>query len=131
MKRRKEPPFIKLYLEDLSRLTGLTGTQRLVLDGLMKYAQYGNEIVISPKIKSMIIQDIGCTNGSFKNALGVLVHKEIIQKGEKRSIYIINPKLAFKGKSGDRAKLIISYNGSERENLEFEVENGEETENSK
>ena len=35
----KEPKFMKLYIEDLGKLKQLTGTQRVVLDVLMKYYQ--------------------------------------------------------------------------------------------
>ena len=119
----KEPPFIKLYLDDLSRLNGLTSVQRTVLNIVMKYASYGNELVVTKKIRDIILKEGNIALGSFKNALSVLVQKELLYKGNKRSIYVINPLLAFKGRIGDRAKLIITYNElGEREAIKLEGE---------
>ena len=119
----KEPPFIKLYLDDLSRLNGLTSVQRTVLNIVMKYASYGNELVITRKTRDIILKEGNIALGSFKNALYVLVQKELLYKGNKRSIYVINPLLAFKGRIGDRAKLIITYNElGEREAIKLEGE---------
>ena len=119
----KEPPFIKLYLDDLSRLNGLTSVQRTVLNIVMKYASYGNELVVTKKTRDTILKEGNIALGSFKNALSVLVQKELLYKGNKRSIYVINPLLAFKGRIGDRAKLIITYNElGEREAIKLEGE---------
>lgn len=119
----KEPPFIKLYLDDLSRLNGLTSVQRTVLNIVMKYASYGNELVVTKKTRDIILKECNIALGSFKNALSVLVQKELLYKGNKRSIYVINPLLAFKGRIGDRAKLIITYNElGERETIKLEGE---------
>lgn len=119
----KEPPFIKLYLDDLSRLNGLTSVQRTVLNMVMKYASYGNELVVTKKTRDTILKEGNIALGSFKNALSVLVQKELLYKGNKRSIYVINPLLAFKGRIGDRAKLIITYNElGEREAIKLEGE---------
>ena len=119
----KEPPFIKLYLDDLSRLNGLTSVQRTVLNMVMKYASYGNELVVTKKTRDIILKEGNIALGSFKNALSVLVQKELLYKGSKRSIYVINPLLAFKGRIGDRAKLIITYNElGEREAIKLEGE---------
>ena len=119
----KEPPFIKLYLDDLSRLNGLTSVQRTILNMVMKYASYGNELVVTKKTRDIILKEGDIALGSFKNALSVLVQKELLYKGSKRSIYVINPLLAFKGRIGDRAKLIITYNElGEREAIKLEGE---------
>lgn len=115
-----EPPFIKLYLDDLGKLNNLTGTQRNVLDLLMKYVKYGNEIIITKKLKDYILNELKIVEGSFKNALVVLVHKNIIIRKERRSNYIINPDIAFKGTVDDRYRLIITYNSSGERKIELE-----------
>jgi len=117
----EEPPFIKLYLDDLSRLNDLTGVQRAVLGEIMRFASYGNEINITKKLKIEMLSNIGVANSSFKNALNTLVNKDIIARGHKRGIYIINPKLAFKGKVNDRASLIIKYNSLGKREITLEV----------
>lgn len=116
-----EPPFIKLYLEDLGKLKNLTSVQRLVFDMLMKYAKYGNEVIITKKLKEILIGSVGIAEGSFKNALSALVKKDLICKGEKRSIYYINPDLAYKGKVNDRARLIVLYNELGERKIKLEV----------
>lgn len=120
----EEPPFIKLYLEDLGKLSNLTSVQRLVFDMLMKYASYGNEVIISKRLKEIILKSTGIAEGSFKNALSVLVKKNLICKGNKRSIYYINPDLAYKGKVIDRAKVIILYNELGERKIKLEVYEG-------
>lgn len=119
----KEPPFIKVYLNDISKLNNLTSMQHKVLYGLMKCCDYGNSIEINSRVKNKIMSDNLIANGTFKNALSVLTSKGIIAKNGKRGNYIISPYLVFKGKINDRAKLIIVYD--ELGNKEsIEVENG-------
>jgi hypothetical protein len=106
----KEPKFMKLYIEDLGKLKQLTGTQRVVLDVLMKYSRYSNDIIITKSVKRQMLDYCEVSNGVFKNSLSTLVKKDIIRKGNVRSTYIINPDLAFKGKVNDKARVIIEYN---------------------
>ena len=116
----KEPAFIKLYLDDLSSLKGLTRTHRIVLDVLMKYTKYDNDVIITKEVKKEMLSYCDISDGVFKNALTVLVKKDLIKRNGTRGIYKVNPKLAYKGKVNERARLVNEYDGLGNRDISIE-----------
>lgn len=120
-----EPKFIKLYVEDLSRLKNLSKTERNVLDKLMVITTnigYNNEIRLSKKDRINICEYAETSDKNLTNVLVKLIKHDIIRRVAV-GCYVINPDFAYRGKQGNRAKLIIQYNElGERESMKLEVE---------
>lgn len=99
-----EPPFVKLYINDIIKLNDLGKAESIVLNSLVKNLQYGNIVVLIKAIKEIIAEETGYSTASIKKAIvnlskaGILIPKE-------RSVYIVDPKLFARGKWEDVKKL--------------------------
>jgi len=113
IKTVKSEQFIQIYLEDLSGIFNLETRVEIRLIALMwrdstpniDGSDEGNRVVVVKEIKEMWAKEAEATLQTINNTLTRLVQKEIlIKKG--RSIYVLNPKLFFKGSLKDRPKVI-------------------------
>lgn len=94
-----EPPFIKIYVEDIESLYKLPdGTHRVLLE-LLKKLDYEGKISLNKTNKLAICEKIGWkTVASLDNYLSKhLVKKDIFRK-EGTGVYIPNPHLFGRGK---------------------------------
>ena len=120
-----EPKFIKLYIEDLSMLKKLSKTEMNVLLGIFTKASYENQIVLSDDLRKYLMEYANTSKGNLSNVFTVLVKKDILKRVT-NGVYIINPDIAFRGKQGNRGKLIIEYFNDNRERVYMEIENDEQ-----
>lgn len=103
-----EPPFIKLYLQDLARLKDLSRTERNVLDRMMYHSQYGNEVIVTKRKREDICEYAETSYNNLTNVIGKLIKKGLMRR-ETTGVYTLNPDIMFRGKQSDRARLIIDY----------------------
>lgn len=66
----------------------------------------GNMITYNGVFKDQVMKRTGLKEGTIKNSLSNLVKKEMLLKDKNKGVYYLNPKYFFKGKLGDRTKLI-------------------------
>lgn len=91
-----EPPFIKMYIEDLGRLYQLKLGHQSILSCIASGVDYDGTIGITATRKAKIAAKLGCSMKSIENALteyvrtGILVR---IGRGE----YELDPSLFAKG----------------------------------
>ncbi len=103
-----EPPYIKLYTDDLSGLFGLCISTSSVLFCLVSISSYNGEIIINKHIKERIASRIGAkktSKGVFSisavnKALTELVNVNIIMRVD-TGVYQLNPNLFARGKWRD------------------------------
>ena len=118
-----EPPFIKLYLEDIASLYKLPdGTHKVLLE-LLKKLDYEGKISLNKTNKIAICERIGWQSvASLDNYLSKhLVKKDVFRK-EGTGVFIPNPHLFGKGKWQDvykkrEAWLNISYKKDGSKNI--------------
>ena len=103
-----EPPFVKLYLEDLIKLNDLPKSSSKVLYGLVKHLNYNSELIINAALKRIVAREIGLEVQSISNALTGFVKKNIMTRID-TGIYMINPELFAKGAWTDIRKLRSKY----------------------
>ncbi len=117
---RIEPPFIKLYLDDIEVLYRLPKGQGSFLYALIPYMNYKGQITINSVMKGEIAEELKMKVSSFGNIITNFVKKDILQRvGKKGSgVYIINPYLIGKGKWEDIEGLRIQY----KENGQRQIE---------
>jgi hypothetical protein len=113
--------FAKLFFDDIEKLFILTGTERALLDLMIKDCRLGgyNSINMTPKRKKQYAEALGLkTYRSITNMLNSMCLKDVIK--DKRNpedhpyIYQINPHIIFKGNDYQRAKIIIDYTDGKR-----------------
>ena len=105
-----EPSFIKLYIEDIGRLNGITTSQNKVLLEFIRHMGYNNVIPTYKPIKEMIAKNLDISLHTVNQAV-----KEFSKKGlfipYVRGMYIADPNLFAKGKWSDikNLRLVIEY----------------------
>ena len=105
--------FIMVYLEDMSSFLRLDNATQIKLLSLIwrdiAYAHPGdsdgNTITIVKAHKDKWAKEIEVEPTTIANALTALVKKELLTSTE-RSVYKLNAKYFFKGKSSDRKKIL-------------------------
>lgn len=116
---KAEGKYIKLYLDDISKIFDLAPFEYNVLFCLFNIAEYGTGILdLSPRVKKLkIIEPLGIKQQTLKNALSKLKAKRLIWSLEERGAYRLNPNLFFKGETVDnvKLKLSITYDDNGRE----------------
>lgn len=92
----KEPPFIKTYIEDLSRLTGIQGSDKLVLYRIALMMDYKNEVFLTVGVKKEIADLENMALGSVNNSITRLFKNKLLFRKDS-SRYIVNPDFFGRG----------------------------------
>ena len=118
-----EPPFIKLYIEDLTAIFKLpNGTKDLLYSLLMKM-DYENMITLTSRSKREIAERVGIKVQTFDNYLRKLVDAGIFKRIG-RGEYKVNPNLFARGDWADISRqrdewmLTITYKANGTRKIE-------------
>lgn len=119
-----EPPFVKLYLDDLVLLNNLPTKSSELLWELMKGLTYENEIILNPYKKKQIMETLDIKLSTLNNALTSFVKKEILFRVG-TGTFAPNPYLFARGTWDDiyDLRMIVTYQAGERK-MKLEI-NGE------
>lgn len=109
-----EPPFIKLYLNDLTVLHNLPAVAAKVLFEFAKTMNYNGEIILNDFVKSRMAEDLGFKNTqSISNYISKFIAKKILKRIG-AGAYLLNPYLFAKGSWTDISKI-------RADNLELQI----------
>lgn len=106
-----EPPYVKLYTQDIGRLYGLTESTQNVLMALAKHMVYRtNVIVLYGPIKTILMQELNMNKNTFNKAIDTLYKQGILIR-QSRACYVLDPELFGSGSWADvkRVRLSIEY----------------------
>lgn len=123
--KKEVEPFFLTYSRFMSILYDLNSLSTVkILWKFLEIAKYNTgEVFVTPQIKKKIIEDLKISLSIYNKALVILKDAEIIS-GE-RGLYVINPKIHWKGDFKTREKLIKSgIKVTIQPNEEFEVKEG-------
>lgn len=101
---QKEPDYVKLYLESITKLNDVQGWTDPILYELLRLMNYGNEIVLNAAVKKRMALSLKISTRTIDNALSMLVKKNIIFR-EDTGLYKGNPFLFGKGEWRDIREL--------------------------
>lgn len=108
----EEPPYIKYYRQDISKVVGLSPAEQSVWSALIGMMGYKTNIVVLIKpIKEELVKITGKKYETVKAAIKALTEKRfLIPKA--RSVYLVDPHLAASGSWEDikAMRLEIEYN---------------------
>mgnify|MGYP001110011679 CR=1 FL=1 len=99
-----EPPFVKLYIEDLRCLHRLPPKSSALLYELVKRVDYEGMVGLTTMIKKTIAETLSTSVASIDNQLSKLIMTNIILRIG-RGTYMLNPSLFAKGQWKDVRKL--------------------------
>ncbi len=121
-----EPPFIKLYLQDILYLSDIPNKHEKVLYELLKRVTYagdenGMEVIINSSLKRRIAKELNFKNiGSISNAITDLVKGKILIRNDV-GIYQFNSYFFGKGEWQDISRLRLQINYDEIKGRTFKA----------
>ena len=92
----KEPPYIKMYLEDLERLYKLPTASSPVLYELLRQMNYDGLINLNASVKKRICEKVNYKKQSLDNYLSALIKAGVFRRAD-RGVYQPDPHLFGKG----------------------------------
>ena len=106
-KRVSAEEFLQVYLDDFGALMGVKGEAEFkIILWIGKNMNYEtNEIILVMPIKKRIVSETELSLHTINNAIFSLTKKGIMIRIDD-SIYMLSPKMFFKGRIEDRLKLI-------------------------
>ena len=118
----KEPDYIKLYIEDISRLKDIPAGMNKVLFEIIKSINYNGIVMAYMPIKKLMCANMGITISYLNNCISEF-HKKGILIRYARGVYIADPNLFAKGTWSNiqNLRLIIEYNSDGSKSLKSNV----------
>ncbi len=96
-KKDTEPAYVKLYLENITKVTDLKRGSIDVLIKLIELVEYNtNKVVLTPTHRKIIAKSLSIEMGSLSNSLTDLKKSGILQDVDK-GIFLLNPNILAKG----------------------------------
>lgn len=106
----KEPPYVKLYLQDIGRLNGLNNSEQKVLNELVFNMGYNNIVPSYKPVKQLIANKIGMQYNTLDKSIKELYNKGILIR-KARGLYIMDPNLFGRGTWNEvkKIRMVIEY----------------------
>lgn len=106
----KEPPYFKVYIQDLGNIMGLTPAEQTVFYCLCRSMGWSGLVVLIKIVKDMLVKESGYSFATIKQAIINLTKKGFLIR-KARSAYLVNPKYCAKGEWGDikATRIEIAY----------------------
>lgn len=92
----QEPPFVKLYLEDVAKVLELPQGPQSLLLALVRKLDFDGMISLTPTARDRISDTLKIKVTTFNNYLTTLVEREVLKRVG-RGEYEMNPHLLAKG----------------------------------
>mgnify|MGYP000911225836 CR=1 FL=1 len=117
-----EPPYVKLYLNDLCRLNGLNNSEQKILNELIINMGYNNVVPSYKPVKEMIASKLEMPYNTLDKGIKEL-HKKGILIRQARGFYIMDPNLFGRGSWNDvkKIRMVIEYNSDGTKTINTEV----------
>ena len=111
----KEPPFVKLYIDDIVLLNRLPEGVSGVLYDIVSNMGYNNLYIAHQTLKEISCKRLKLSLNTYNQYISKLKASGILIAMSGRGLYLVNPKLFAKGEWKDirRLRLAIDYDTSE------------------
>ena len=124
----QEPPYMKVYLNDLCRLTNVPKANEDVLKLLLRKLDYDGYITISTRYREEIQKKLNITAGTLRNRIQLLKQQGLIRVVSNNE-YEANPHFFGRGNWADiynrriegKFKLTITYDTKGNKKIKTEV----------
>lgn len=118
----REPPYVKLYLQDIGRLNGLNNSEQKLVNELVFNMGFNNVVPGYKPVKEMIAEKLGMNYNTLDKSLKEL-HKKGILIRKARGLYIMDPNIFGRGSWRDvkKIRMVIDYNEDGTKSINAEV----------
>lgn len=106
-----EPRYVKLYLDDISKIEGLSNNQNNILLSILKLTEFKtNEVILNKWNREKIARSLDTTDQVIRNAISHLVKKQLLLKLA-TGVYRLNPYVFGAGAWTDikGLRMIVEY----------------------
>jgi predicted transcriptional regulator len=123
-KSEAEPPYIKMYIENLCAINGVTDADQALLRHLLAKLDYSGYVTLSPRSKEVIAKDLRISKKTVRNRLTRLTKSGLI-KLTSMNEYMVNPDYFARGKWKDvcdqrrEFSLLLTYSESKGREVSF------------
>ena len=106
----REPNYVKLYVDDILKLSNLPRSSNSLIYELLKRVAYNNEVIIIKAIRNEICKSLGIGDSTFRKGIDEFISKGILTKKDKQ-IFVFNPFLFGRGAWQDikKIRLLVEY----------------------
>ena len=91
-----EPPYVKMYIEDLCALKGVSDADQALLRRLLIKLDYEGYVALTPRSRDSIAASLDITRKTLRNRLSKLVNSGLL-KPTSLNEYMVNPNYFAKG----------------------------------
>lgn len=118
----KEPPYVKVYLEDIGRLNGLSPTEQKLVNELVFNMGYNNVVPSYKPVKQAIANKLGVSLEGVNKSIQSLYRKGVLIR-KARGFYIMDPSIFGRGSWNDvkKIRMTIDYNEDGTKNINTEI----------
>ncbi len=118
----KEPPYVKIYLQDIGKLNGLNKSEQIVLNELVLNMGYANIVPSYKPVKEMIASKLKMPYNTLDKAIKQLNKKGVLLR-KARGLYIMDPNLFGRGAWSDikKIRMVIDYNADGTKSINTDV----------
>jgi len=118
----KEPPYVKVYLEDIGRLNGLDPSEQKLINELVFNMGYNNVVPSYKPVKETIAKNIGVSLSTVNRCIQSLYKKGVLIR-QARGFYIMDPNMFGRGSWKDikKIRMTIDYNSDGTKTVNTEV----------
>lgn len=118
----KEPPYVKIYLEDIGRLNGLDPSEQKLINELVFNMGYNNVVPSYKPVKETIAKNIGVSLSTVNRCIQTLYKKGVLIR-KARGFYIMDPNLFGRGSWKDikKIRMTIDYDVDGTKTINTEV----------
>lgn len=119
-----EPPYVKLYISDIVKLSGLPVYVNDVLLHLVKNMGYNNIVPMYKPIKELISNELGIKLNTINKAIQELNDKGILVRMH-RGLYMLDPMIFGRGSWKDvkKIRMTIEYNEEGKRIIKSVIDN--------
>lgn len=119
VKKETEPAYVKLYLENITKVTDLKRGSIDVLIKLIELVEYNtNKVVLTPTHRKIIAKSLNIETGSLSNSLTDLKKSGILQDVDK-GIFLLNPNILAKGEWSKIKHIRTSINDNNKSDNQY------------
>jgi len=118
----KEPDYVKLYIDDITRLKDIPSGMSKILFEIIKGINYNGIVMAYKPIKQIMCSNMGISMNYLNKCIDTF-HKQGILIRYARGVYIADPNLFAKGSWKDiqNLRLVIEYNPNGTKTLKANV----------
>lgn len=92
----QEPPYIKMYVDDLCLLIKIPDSQKQLLMMMLQKLDYDGYVTLSPRYRKSMCQRLGIKDQTLRNRLVALCKSGVMQRHSTNE-YEINPRYFARG----------------------------------